>query len=86
MNNDENGAPLTFVVPAHTLTGDVRQLLAEIDDTIEALQVIRAEVLARAPKPAKPAREGWWRRIAHAWSRLAVSPIGRQSDTRPMAR
>ncbi len=86
MNGDTDSRELTFVVPAHTLTGNVPQLLAEIDDTIGALEMIRAEIVARAPKPAKPERHPWWRRVAEVFTRVPVTPNGRRSGSQSMAR
>jgi hypothetical protein len=86
MSEETDSGRLTFVVPAHTLTGNVEQLLAEIDDTIGALEMIRAEIVARAPKPAKPPRHPWWKRLAELFGPAAVTTDGRRSGSQSMAR
>jgi hypothetical protein len=86
MDNEFEAGELTFLIPARTLTGNVSQLLGEIDDMIGALEMIREVVLARAPKPANPPKQPWWASLRHAFGRLAIRPDGHRIDSRPMAR
>ncbi len=56
---------VTYVIPARTLSGSVPRLLEEIDDMVEALQLVRATIVAVAPKPACPPRSSWLARWVH---------------------
>ncbi len=62
---------VTYVIPARTLSGSVPQLLDEIDDMVEALQMVRASVVALAPKPAIPPRLSW---LGRCRQRLGFRP------------
>jgi hypothetical protein len=67
---------LTYVIPACRITGSVPQILAEIDDMVEALQTVRETVVARAPKLAHPPERGWRDRIRRAlrfWRQAGTS-------------
>jgi hypothetical protein len=57
---------LTYVIPARRITGSAPQILAEIDDMVEALQIVRETVVARAPKLARPPERSWGDRIRRA--------------------
>ena len=63
MDPDDETRAVTYVIPARTLSGSVPRLLAEIDDMVEGLQIVREAVLARAPKAA---RRPWHARLRNA--------------------
>lgn len=41
-----------YVIPARTISGSVPELLEELDDMMDALHLVREEVVRRAAKPA----------------------------------
>jgi len=68
---DDDTGKVTYLIPARTMSGSVPQILEEIDDMVEALQVVREAVLARAPKPACPPRVRWHTRLRKALDSFA---------------
>lgn len=85
MEPDEDTGSVTYVIPARTITGTVPRILDEIDDMIDGLQLVRAAVVARAPKAALPVREKWHVRLRRALG-LTARAAHPRSDTLPTAR
>ncbi len=63
MDIEQDTETVTYVIPERKITGSVPQILEEIDDMMEALQTVRQVVVAKAPKLANPAANGWRARI-----------------------
>lgn len=58
-----------YVIPPTTLSGSGQDLLEQIDDMMDALQLVREAVVARMPKPARPRRVSVIVRLLHAITR-----------------
>ncbi len=55
-----------YVIPARTLSGSAEDVLAELDDMIDALRLVRTVVVERMPKRARPPHPGWLTRLCEA--------------------
>jgi hypothetical protein len=69
MDPEDDDGKVCYLIPERTITGSVPQILEEIDDMIEALQLVREAVVRRAPKPARGAYGHRWR----AWVGRALT-------------
>jgi hypothetical protein len=69
MEPDVEGRKLRYVIPARTISGTAQEILAELDDMVDALQLVRTAIVERTPKPAWQPRRNWlvaaWRAFQH---------------------
>jgi type VI protein secretion system component VasF len=66
MDPDVETETLQYVIPSRTISGSAQEILEELDDMMEALQLVREAVVARTPKPARQPRRGWLERVRRA--------------------
>ncbi len=68
METDVATEKLHYLIPARTISGSAQDILEELDDMMDALRLVREEVVARTPKPAIDGHPGW---LARTWRAIA---------------